>query len=157
MTKSTQIVQITRSTMVRIPEPLPAPYSILRHRNIFRFVLILRHHVQLVMWTNWTRRERLRKPLRLPELRRSTFRVRMWTECGPVVDRALVLARGLGSKRRAGVSSACVAFSGMGLFREASITSAHELTSANLKPLWDVVREFWRSQEIVQPASSFLN
>jgi hypothetical protein len=38
-----------------------------------------------------------------------------------------------------------------------SITTAHELTGATLKQLWDEVREFWRGREMTQPASSFLN
>jgi hypothetical protein len=38
-----------------------------------------------------------------------------------------------------------------------SITTAHELTSATLKQLWDEVREFWRGHEMTQVASSFLN
>ena len=38
-----------------------------------------------------------------------------------------------------------------------SITTAHELTSSTLRQLWNEVREFWRSREMTQPASSFLN
>lgn len=38
-----------------------------------------------------------------------------------------------------------------------SITTAHELTNASLKQLWDEVRQFWRGREMAQPASCFLN
>jgi Domain of unknown function (DUF4365) len=38
-----------------------------------------------------------------------------------------------------------------------SITTAHELTSDTLRRLWDEVREFWRTREMSQPASSFLD
>jgi hypothetical protein len=38
-----------------------------------------------------------------------------------------------------------------------SITTAHELTDATLKLLWDEVSEFWRGHQMVQPTSNFLN
>ena len=38
-----------------------------------------------------------------------------------------------------------------------SITTAHELTCETLRRLWDEVLEFWRSHEMAQPASVFLN
>jgi len=38
-----------------------------------------------------------------------------------------------------------------------SITTTHEINEDTMRRLWDEVREFWRSHEWVEPASSFLN
>jgi hypothetical protein len=38
-----------------------------------------------------------------------------------------------------------------------SITTAHELTCDTLRRLWEEVREFRRSREMVRSTSSFLN
>lgn len=38
-----------------------------------------------------------------------------------------------------------------------SITTAHELTDATLRRLWDEVRDFWRDRDMTRLRSSFLN
>jgi hypothetical protein len=38
-----------------------------------------------------------------------------------------------------------------------SITTAHELTCATLRRLWDEVREFWQGRDMARSASSFMN